>query len=503
MKNVNPTQVQESTDFLVIGAGYAGLTISSLLHQAKKDVILLESHYEIGGCASYFKRQGQLYDVGATTLSGFSNNGPITKLCKQLDLNLKLKKIPVSLVIKINNKKILRYSNHEKWLNELNVSYPDLNTSREWNTIHKINKTGWQVLHHFKILPPVVLKDFLELFQTGFIKLLKLAPFLLISLKSILNRRNYQNSEYNKMLSEQLLISTQSTIEKTPALISCLGLAYHEDTHYCYGGITKLGKKMVESMNNSKNVIRLNHRVISIEYKEGYYFVKLIFKRQEKMIKTKYLISSIPVFNLKDLFIDKKLQNYFSNFSKKIDHVWGAFTLYFSVKFKKDTTSLYYQIHTDDEIPICKSKSYFVSLCPTDDDERTKDGFQTITISTHCNLNDFNTDINEHYKELKKKVSDFIMSDFKKSFSEYEIEEITEVFTGTPKTFERYTLRKNGTVGGIPHSFKNTLFNFLKPEGLRKNLFFIGDTSFPGQGIVGVIRGAQDLFERLKRDYFH
>ncbi len=47
-----------NTDNIVIGAGYAGLATAALLAKQGKDVILLEKHSAIGGCASFFRRMG-------------------------------------------------------------------------------------------------------------------------------------------------------------------------------------------------------------------------------------------------------------------------------------------------------------------------------------------------------------------------------------------------------------------------------------------------------------
>lgn len=45
------------TQCLVIGAGYAGLATAALLAKQGKEVILLEKHTAIGGCASFSKNE--------------------------------------------------------------------------------------------------------------------------------------------------------------------------------------------------------------------------------------------------------------------------------------------------------------------------------------------------------------------------------------------------------------------------------------------------------------
>ena len=82
----------EFHDYIIIGAGLAGLAIAALLARDGYRVKLLEAHTVSGGCASYFKRKDFIFDVGATTLSGLQSSQPLGKLIKELDLqNLNFK----------------------------------------------------------------------------------------------------------------------------------------------------------------------------------------------------------------------------------------------------------------------------------------------------------------------------------------------------------------------------------------------------------------------------
>lgn len=77
---------------------------------------------------------------------------------------------------------------------------------------------------------------------------------------------------------------------------------------------------------------------------------------------------------------------------------------------------------------------------------------------------------------------------------------IENVMVGTPKTFQRYTGRYNGTVGGIP-LIKDYIplrypFNFTPIKGL----YLVGDSVFPGQGWPGVIVGVLNLLLQIEED---
>jgi phytoene dehydrogenase-like protein len=61
--------VREEYDVVVIGSGLAGLTAANTLARAGHSVLLLEHHYQLGGMATWFKRQnGHIFDI---SLHGF------------------------------------------------------------------------------------------------------------------------------------------------------------------------------------------------------------------------------------------------------------------------------------------------------------------------------------------------------------------------------------------------------------------------------------------------
>ncbi len=61
--------VRDEYDVVVIGSGLAGLTAANTLARAGHSVLLLEHHYQLGGMATWFKRQnGHIFDI---SLHGF------------------------------------------------------------------------------------------------------------------------------------------------------------------------------------------------------------------------------------------------------------------------------------------------------------------------------------------------------------------------------------------------------------------------------------------------
>jgi len=87
-------KVGNSYDVVVIGSGLGGLTSANHLAKAGHRVLLLEHHHRLGGLATWFKRQGHIFDV---SLHGFPYG--MVKTCRKywnraiMDSIVQLKKI--------------------------------------------------------------------------------------------------------------------------------------------------------------------------------------------------------------------------------------------------------------------------------------------------------------------------------------------------------------------------------------------------------------------------
>lgn len=58
------------------------------------------------------------------------------------------------------------------------------------------------------------------------------------------------------------------------------------------------------------------------------------------------------------------------------------------------------------------------------------------------------------------------------------------VISGTPSSWEDYTLRPGGSVGGAPLSRRNANLRALPSRVGLDNFRLVGDSTFPGQGTV-------------------
>ncbi|MBN1666682.1 MAG: hypothetical protein JW862_06325, partial [Anaerolineales bacterium] len=113
-------------------------------------------------------------------------------------------------------------------------------------------------------------------------------------------------------------------------------------------------------------------------------------------------------------------------------------------------------------------------------------GKRAITISTHTRLAPWWQLKNDQvtYQARKDAYTRRILAAAKRILPEVD-GALDLVMPGTPHTFERFTRRAFGWVGGFPQT---SLLRAWGPR-LDRNLWLVGDSIFPGQSVPAVMLG--------------
>lgn len=494
-------------DFIIIGAGLGGLSSGLLLQQKGAKVLILESHTVSGGCASYFRRISKSepagnfnFDVGATTLSGFREDQPLYKFIKDTGIEDEVRKnlykqstgIVVHNLLK-DKEKIYRYADENVWVNECINKFGDEEGMKKfWKLIFRLERKSYKLIPALKNFPPTNLRDYLSLPKNP--KNLNLLYYLTQTVDDVLKKFSLENNlPFKKFLNEQLMITAQAYTDKVPFLPACLALNYPAETYYINGGMYSFSKIMQDKFTELGGKILFKHKVEKITKERAAY--KVIANKGELFANK--IISNIPIWNIEILFKDANSKKYFQKISDKNSEAWGAFTLYFGVEDNfNDYGALYHQIHFKSSI--AASGSVFVSISKSGDELKAPEGWRTVTISTHiANPEEWKSYSEEIYEGKKKILTDEILKLLEENFENFVNCKRKYVLSGSPKTFEFYTKRKNGYVGGMPTTIKRNFFRQIPSKTPIADFYLVGDTVFPGQGAPAVILGAMMLTSNL------
>ena len=87
---------KENFDAIIIGSGIGGLVTATQLAVKGIKVLVLEKYIIPGGSGGSFKRKGYTFDVGASMIFGFGEEGYTNLLTRALrDINEKLSLIHI------------------------------------------------------------------------------------------------------------------------------------------------------------------------------------------------------------------------------------------------------------------------------------------------------------------------------------------------------------------------------------------------------------------------
>jgi len=468
----------KTLDISVVGSGIGGSLISAL--NKDKNLILFERDKNLGGCASTFKKYGNLYNAGATTFVGYENNHVIKNIFDKINFKPDIKKSEIAIRIIQNKKVVDRIKDFDTFLENLNKVHFHKNNILFWNKIKEIDENFWKLkkIHFAKYSLNAYInttKSVFELFSVFGFDLFKSADKYIDEVLPNISK------EYKSFIDSQLLITLQTTSKDISLLSLALGLAYpFHDVFYVNGGMGSLFDGLLKDtkVQNKEEILKI------IKEQDKY----RIISNKNEYLSSKVVLNN-SLYNSATLFEDEKIKKYYNSFSFSDQ---SAFVIYLSLDSKEEFLH-HYQIILDKQIPNSISNSFFISFSSKEDEKLSKNAY-SITISTHTKASFWKNLSKEEYDKNVKITEDFIMSNFLDNFETVKKEDIINKFSATSKTFKRYINRYN--CGGRAITLKNIL-QTPSCNTPFKGLYNIGDTVFAGQGWPGIAIGVQVLNKEL------
>lgn len=507
--------MNSSFHYVIIGGGLGGLATAALLAHHGKQVALLEAHSSLGGCAGFFDRYQKLpdgtrsrfrFDVGATTVSGIQPHQPLGRLFAELNARPQLRNIDPGMVCHLSDgTRVTRYADHHKWIAECRRIFGEQNDERNgqrafWQKVFTTEEQAWKLSAVNPTFPPKSLGDLVRMATLTNLRYLPLLRHTWTSVAEVLKEYGLEkNEQFLRFINEQLMITAQNRADETPFLIGSMGLGYPSETWYADGGMYALAEVLAQTIIANNGVVKLKRKVTGIK-KEGDRWRIMTARGEEYYAKT--VISNATLYDMISL-TSGQIQQQVTKLQPIMG--WGAFTLYCAVRDDfEDFGTPYHQIHCQ-PLPESGAESIFVSLSHPSDHLRAPKGWRTVTVSTHVaqpwrwerpTPSDPSTSTSS-YRDAKDLVEQAVLCLMEQVLPGFATAERRFVLTGTPATFQRYTHRLHGMVGGVPHSInRNVLFAQKHRTGIE-GLYLVGDTVYPGQGAPGVVLGALNLVDEL------
>ncbi len=470
---------------VVVGAGVGGLTAAALLLKAGHAVTVFEAHVYPGGSAGTFYHQKYMFDAGATLAGGFSPGGPHARVAEILGLEWPIRAVDPAWVVHLpDGRTVTQWADRSAWEEERQRLFPG--TERFWRLQERLAEISWDISSRSFPWPPQSPADWLALARGLRPSTLPAIPYVARTMGSL---PLGNDPLFHTFLDAQLLISAQTTADWAGALYGSAALDLpRRGVHHVLGGIGSLAKTLVEWIRANGGQVHYRQRVERIDVHGGR--ATAVHTAQGARHEADFVLANVTPWALNDL-LGADTPRALTNELKALKPTWGAFTLYLGLDGAAipEGRADHHQIIVDHNRPLGEGNSVFLSLSAADDPRRAPPGKRAATLSTHTNVQTwwelYQIDKEGYFRRRDLYVERLIEA------AERVLPSIRPAIhlclPGTPITFQYYTRRPRGMVGGFAQA---SLFAARGPRVGLANLWLVGDSIFPGQSTAGVTLGA-------------
>jgi C-3',4' desaturase CrtD len=501
VKSARKKLADSHADVTIIGAGFAGLTAGALLAKDGFKVQVLERDIHPGGCAASFNRQTPhgtfRFAVGATVAAGLEPGGILHSIYGKLGLHAPGKSLERIMRVHLNGQAVEVAKNRQAWMLELERAFPGQQSAKQhfWRDIQSLADTMHHVAKRFPVMPFKSANDLLDTARGVHPGAFKVLMSLHKTVGQLLEQHGIHDPAHKAFIDGQLLDSMQVVSSGCALPNGAYALeVYRFGAQYVPGGLSSIAEDFAKSITDNggsihyatraREILTERNRVVGVQ-------------SHARAFKSNLVISTAPVPDTLALLGNAKPTQLEQDFQTKAE-IWGAFTLYFGISENvlPKEFGCFEQITDFNDSGILEN--FLVSTSPTWDESRAPKGFRAVTISTHVRTGDwFDLDETE-YKAKKAAFANRILHRLEELFPGFNAG-IVHLETGTPRTFQGFTLHSMGRVGGIPQTISSSNFHAIHHDSGVAGLYLAGETVFPGQGTLGVSVSGFNAYRSSKR----
>jgi C-3',4' desaturase CrtD len=514
---------------VVVGAGIGGLTAGALLAKRGYDVTVFDRAIVPGGCASTFKRQGFTFDVGATQVAGLEPGGIHHRIFAELEIDLP-PAVPCdpacAVLLPGESETINVWRDPDRWQAERQRQFPG--SEPFWQFLQQLFEASWEFQGRDPVLPPRSWWDLGQLLAAIRPSTLITVPFTLATVGDALRWFGlWENRRLRTFLDLQLKLYSQVTADETALLYAATALGVSQTPQGLYhlqGSMQALSDRLVASLERDGSKLLMRHTVDRIITDDcGATGVAVTNQKtgSNSIASADLVVANVTVKDLVRLLdgasptqqnsglldlmtrfnptqIGKK---YLDAYRMRIDNLppaSGAFVVYLGVKDTAIPADCppHLQFLYNYDGAIGENNSLFVSVSHPGDG-RAPAGMATIIASSFVDASQWYEPSIDY--EAKKQQYTQEAIDRLSSYFHLDADRIVVVEAGTPRTFERYTGRDRGIVGGVGQRVST-----FGPFGIAtrtpiNNLWLVGDSTHPGEGTAGVSYSALTTVRQILR----
>mgnify|MGYP000875173019 CR=1 FL=1 len=487
----------------IIGTGMGSLSAAALLVRDGHAVEVWEQNYLPGGCTSAYFRKGYIFEAGATTLVGLDAGMPLAHLLEQTGIRLDVLELqPVSMAVHFaDGERIERAKDMATWIREAERLFGG-RQAEFWRYCERVAAFVWRTSLRQRAFPPRSWGDLWATLRGFEWTQLRFATLAFSNMRALLQRFGLdKNERFVDFVNAQLLITAQNDCDNTNILFGATALCYtNYSNYYVWGGMIQLVRPICEYIEAQGGAIHYRRGVQRIDsLPSGGY---LLHGSDGAQMQADYIVSGVPVqssigfFEAAEQPLNRRLQRLKSKLLPS-EKLHSAFQM--SIGFAKSPTwsaqtPLHHQIHLAEPLPVVGSTSIFISFSHPDDFTRAAEGEMVASVSTH-----FHDPARWQQDTDTRPIEEAIFAALERH-GLLSRAQVRYHHCATPATWARWTQRPYGFVGGYPQYLHIRPWQMFDARLDGHRAYQCGDTTYPGQGIVGTCLSGIIAYEKMKID---
>ncbi|MEL7368153.1 MAG: FAD-dependent oxidoreductase [Myxococcota bacterium] len=484
-------------DVAVIGAGFGGLGAALSLAEHGAKVLLCEALNYPGGCASTFRRNGYRFESGATLFSGFAPGQLFHEW-------IHAHRIPVEIdfldpLVELRAPRLNLFARADRdALESQFFDLPDAPVKRLrafFQEQQRVADALWSIMEAPELLPPFGPMELLR-HAARVPRYLPLVRAIGRPVSSILARHGLADFQPLRTYLDALCqITVQCGVAEAEAPFALATMDYYfRGTGHVRGGIGELAWGLVRAIESLGGDVRLANRVQHLHRGSDHW--KVVSRKGQWRVR-KVVANLLPQDVRRVVGLTEK-NAFLDRLSAQVEDGWGAVMLYLVVRPPPGAGDepRHLELVHDPSMPFIEGNHIFCSISGADESERAPAGLRTMTVSTHVPLAELRSLEPDGQAALVAEIQHRMRRTLHRMAPEW-IEAVEHDMTASPRTFERFTGRHLGYVGGIPRRVGLGHYRDIIPPAALPNLHLVGDTIFPGQSTLATAIGGVKLAERL------
>ncbi|XP_040371807.1 prolycopene isomerase, chloroplastic isoform X3 [Rosa chinensis] len=484
-------------DAIVIGSGIGGLVAATQLAVKGAKVLVLEKYVIPGGSSGYYERDGYTFDVGSSVMFGFSDKGNLNLITQALAaVGCEMQVIPDPTTVHYHlpdNLSVRVHREYSEFISELTAKFP-----HEKNGILKFFGECWKVFNALNSLELKSLEEPIYLFGQFFqkpLECLTLAYYLPQNAGDIA-RRYIQDPQLLSFIDAECFIVSTVKALQTPMINASMVMCdrHYGGINYPVGGVGGIAKSLAKGLVQLGSEILYKANVTGIILDQGRAVGVRLSDKREFFAKT--IISNATRWDtFGKLLKEEDLPKEEENFQKLYVKAPSFLSIHMGVKYDvlPPDTDCHHFVLEDDWARLEEPYgSIFLSIPTILDPSLCPEGRHILHIFTTSSIEDWEGLSRKDYEAKKERVADEIISRLEKKlfpglmssivFKEF----LQSCQVGTPKTHRRYLAREQGTYGPLPRRTPKGLLGMPFNTTAIDGLYCVGDSCFPGQGVIAV-----------------